>query len=94
LDAYYTGTDIKVSYLYNTDMATFYYSEPMCEECILGWARCHHRYIVLRLSVMARRIQKKWRQFYWSPPNGKGYLKAKGDYEKDVKELYLTIKLS
>lgn len=84
----YVNTKIHVSYLFKTDLQTYYYSEPMCFECSMAWTRKYEKHIESTITNAVIKIQTWFREQYYSPPTkrkplgGKAYQKAKRNFEE------------
>jgi hypothetical protein len=86
VQGYYKNTDIQVSYLFKLDLQRFYWSEPMCKECLEQYTLDRDHVIAKPIINAVKVIQKFWSK-YWSPPcigfpkGGLGYRKAKTNFE-------------
>jgi hypothetical protein len=96
-EAYYKGTNIKVSKFYQTDLQTFYWREPQCLDCNDLWI-VNHEEKVYNIILKARETIISWfRKYYYSPPTkklskgGKGYRKGKESFEK-LQKVKLNLK--
>lgn len=84
LQGFYRGTDIPVSYLFHTDLQTFKWSEPDCEDCSFRWTERFNGFLREKITSATIVLQRWARRMLYAPPNGKLYLKAKGRFEAGV----------
>jgi len=87
---FYKNTNIEVSFLYKTDLQTFYWREPICNVCCKHWINRYKNFINKKILNSVLLIQKWYLQYHYSPPTnklkngGKGYITSKKNFERKI----------